>query len=149
MPTINRQDILGFLPHRPPFVMIDEITAASDAMAGSRFTILPENVMVDGGFLTEGGLVENIAQTAGAATIFTTLQSGGAPGLGYIGAVKDLHVFALPEVGQTLDTEVTFVHQVMNALIVHGSVRCSGKLLATCELKIFLQTQMDTNKSNV
>jgi predicted hotdog family 3-hydroxylacyl-ACP dehydratase len=133
------QDILRYLPHRPPFVMIDEIEAEKDGPVRSRFTIRAGNVLVENGSFQEGGLVENMAQTAGAATGILAQESGKAPVLGYIGAVKDLKVFALPREGQTLETEVIFVHQVMHALIVRGSVRCEGQLMATCELKIFLQ----------
>jgi len=137
--TPPNEDILCYLPHRPPFVMIDSIEAAKGRLTGSHFTILADNVMVADGCLTAGGLVENIAQTAGAATGRAAQSSGNVPSLGYIGAVKDLRIFALPRVGQTLDTEVDIVQQVMNALIVRGVVHCEGQLLASCELKIFLQ----------
>ena len=133
------EDVLQFLPHRPPFVMIDSITAGADRLGGSRFTVMADNVMVADGRLSAGGLVENIAQTAGAATGLAAQSTGTAPALGYIGAVKDLSIFALPLTGQTLDTEIEIVHQVMNALIVRGTVHCEGQLMASCELKIFLQ----------
>ncbi len=139
MPALQ-QDILRYLPHRPPFVMIDDVVAEDKQHARSHFTILADNVLVSDGYFTESGLVENMAQTAGAATGLMAQSSGSSPTLGYIGALKDLKVFALPIVGQTLVTEVTFVHQVMQALIVSGAVHCEGQLLATCELKIFLQS---------
>jgi predicted hotdog family 3-hydroxylacyl-ACP dehydratase len=139
MPALQK-DVLRYLPHRPPFVMIDGIEAVDAQHARSHFAILPHNVLVVDGRFTESGLVENMAQTAGAATGLMAQASGDAPSLGYIGALKDLKVFALPAVGQTLVTEVTFVHQVMQALIVSGAVYCEGQTLATCELKIFLQS---------
>jgi predicted hotdog family 3-hydroxylacyl-ACP dehydratase len=135
-----QQDILRYLPHRPPFVMIDELVAEEGGPARSRFKILAENVLVADGYFSESGLIENMAQTAGAATGFNAQATGNAPALGYIGAVKELKVFALPRIGQTLDTEIIFVQQVMQALIVRGAVHCDGQLLATCELKIFLQS---------
>lgn len=138
--ALPEQDMFRYLPHRPPFVMIDEITVMEGHPARSRFIVLPDNVLVKDGFFSEGGLVENIAQTAGAATGFSAQQAGMAPTLGYIGAVKNLHIFSLPQIGQTLDTEVTFVHQVMNALIIQGTIHCAGQLIASCELKIFLQS---------
>jgi predicted hotdog family 3-hydroxylacyl-ACP dehydratase len=136
----TQQDILQFLPHRPPFVMIDNISAEPGQPVRSSFRIRPDNVLLEAGFFSEGGLVENMAQTAGAAAGIQALASGKTPVLGYIGAVKDLMITELPRAGETLDTEVIFVHQVMQAQIVQGKVTCEGRLLATCELKIFLQS---------
>jgi predicted hotdog family 3-hydroxylacyl-ACP dehydratase len=134
------QDVLRSLPHRPPFVMIDEIVARADAPPLSRFTIREDNVLLVDGYFSASGLVENMAQTAGAAPGLEVSSGGKAPQLGYIGAVKDLVIHELPRVGEMLETETVQVHQVMNALIVRGTVRCNGKLLASCELKIFLQS---------
>jgi predicted hotdog family 3-hydroxylacyl-ACP dehydratase len=135
-------DVERYLPHRPPFVMIDSISydAADASRASAGFHIRQDNVLVRDGKLTAGGLVENMAQAAGAATGVRTTAGGETPGLGFIGALKNLKVDALPGVGETLRTDVTFVHQVMNALIVEARVSSDSKPLASCELKIFLQS---------
>ena len=134
------QDVLRLLPHRPPFVMIDKLVVDGQGPARSSFRILPDNVLISEGYFSEAGLVENIAQTAGAAAGISAQSAGRDPVVGYIGALKDLKVFSLPPVGQTLETEVIFVHQVMQAQIVRGTVFCEGQLIASCELKIFLQS---------
>ena len=134
------QNILDFLPHRPPFVMIDSIALDDAENAHSTFKIREENTLVENGLFTESGLIENMAQTAGAATGLKAQFEHKPPSLGYIGAVKNLVVLSLPKAGQVLTTEVIFVRQVMNALMVEGIVRCEGKTLATCELKIFIQS---------
>ncbi len=120
--------------------MIDTLKAEPEQPAVSAFTIRPDNILLVDGRFSAGGLVENIAQTAGAAAGITAISAGKAPVIGYIGAVKDLVVHELPLAGQRLETEVIFVAQVMQALIARGTVRCEGKLLASCELKIFLQS---------
>jgi predicted hotdog family 3-hydroxylacyl-ACP dehydratase len=131
-------DILERLPHRPPFVMIDSIERQVDCAIG-RFRIEAENVLVEDGFFSESGLVEHMAQTAGAG--LPQPEGGSAPSVGYIGALKDLKIEQLPSVGETIITEVSFLHQVMNAHIVQAQVRNeAGDLLASCELKIFLQS---------
>ena len=132
-----QDDILSRLPHRPPFVMIDSIrTEAGKAYA--RFLIKEDNVLVENGFFSESGLVENMAQAAGAG--LPQQGTEGAPSLGFIGALKDLKVEQLPAAGEIIETEVSYVHQVMNAHIVQARVTSTaGELLASCELKIFLQ----------
>lgn len=135
-------DATQFLPHRPPFVMIDSLTydPADERHASAEFVIASDNVLVRDGVFTAGGLVENMAQAAGAATVVRKTEAGQEPGLGFIGALKNLRVDVLPAVGESLQTDVTFVHQVMNALIVEARVSTEGRQLASCELKIFLQS---------
>jgi predicted hotdog family 3-hydroxylacyl-ACP dehydratase len=131
-------DILEYLPHRPPFVMIDSIQKEG-AKATGHFRITADNVLVENGFFTESGLVENMAQTAGAG--LPQSDSGNAPSVGYIGALKDLKIENLPAVGEIITTEIGYMHQVMSAHIVQARVLNErGELLASCELKIFLQS---------
>lgn len=136
----NQQNILDFLPHRTPFVMIDNIALDDGGKAHSSFLIEEGNALMHEGFFSESGLVENMAQTAGAATGLQAQFEHRPPSLGYIGALKNLEVFSLPKAGKMLQTEVIFVHQVMNAMMVEGTVRCEDQVLATCELKIFIQS---------
>lgn len=136
---MTEQNILNFLPHRPPFVMVDTVTIDDQGRAQGTFKVFPDNVLVRAGYLTESGLVENMAQTAGAATGLKAQAMQQQPSLGFIGALKNLTIITLPRVGQILKTEITFVHQVMNALLVEGQVFCDEQLIATCELKIFIQ----------
>jgi predicted hotdog family 3-hydroxylacyl-ACP dehydratase len=132
------EDILQRLPHRPPFVMVDRITSG-DATVQAQFTIKADNVLVENGFLSESGLVEHMAQAAGAG--LPQRNDSNAPVVGYIGALKDLQIDSLPAVGDTITTEISYLHQVMAAHIVKAEVRsASGTLLASCELKIFLQS---------
>jgi predicted hotdog family 3-hydroxylacyl-ACP dehydratase len=131
------QDILQRLPHRPPFVMIDSI-AATEAGAVAQYRIPQDNVLLRDGLFSESGLIENMAQAAGAGLPRPT--DGSAPSLGYIGAIKDLHIEKLPRAGETITTTVRYLNQVMNVHLAHADVRNeAGECLASCELKIFLQ----------
>lgn len=134
-----QDSVLAYLPQRPPFVMIDELLQADDQAIRTRFTVREGHLLVEDGVFTEAGLVENMAQTAAAGTGFKAQQSGQPAPVGFIGALKGLSVQELPRVGETVTTEIIFVHQVMNAHIVQGTVRSGDRDLATCELKIFLQ----------
>ena len=130
-------DILQRLPHRAPFVMIDTVRK-QDETTRAYFHIKEDNVLIEDGFFSESGLVEHMAQAAGAGLPPT--DDGNQPQAGYIGALKDLNVEKLPAVGDTITTEVDYLNQVMNAHIVKASVRsASGEHLASCELKIFVQ----------
>src|SRR4051812_48528365 len=113
------EDILQRLPHRPPFVMIDQITT-DGVTAQAHFTIKADNVLAENGFFSESGLVEHMAQAAGAGLL--QRAGGSGPVVGYIGALKDLQIEKLPAVGDTITTAVSYLHQVMSTHIVKAEV---------------------------
>ncbi|OJW84938.1 MAG: hypothetical protein BGO69_10360 [Bacteroidetes bacterium 46-16] len=130
---------MQYIPQAAPFVMIDEVTKADDTVSQTIFTVREGHLFVDNGRFTEPGLVENMAQTAAAGTGYKARQNGQAAPVGYIGAVKNLVIHELPQTGDTITTEISFIHQVMNAHIVQGRILKEGREIASCELKIFLQ----------
>lgn len=132
------QNISALIPQQPPFVMVDELLFANDATSRTSFIIKEDNVLVDGGFFTEAGLMENMAQTAAAGAGYATINAGKPVEAGYIGAVKNFEVFSLPAVGDTLQTEIIFKEQVFNVTIVSGVVTCNNTNVASCEMKIFI-----------
>ncbi|XZF16432.1 3-hydroxyacyl-ACP dehydratase [Chitinophagaceae bacterium MMS25-I14] len=132
-------DILAYIPQRPPFVMIDTVLQADESVSRTSFTIPEGYLFVENGIFTEPGLVENMAQTAAAGTGYKAQQENKPAPVGFIGALKGLQIYSLPETGDTITTEITFLHQVMNAHIVQGKVFLGDKEIAACELKIFLQ----------
>lgn len=132
-------DITAYIPQRPPFVMIDEVLAAEQGRTQTTFTVRDGHMMVRNGCFTESGLVENMAQTAAAGTGYMAQQEGKPPAIGYIGALKSLKVSTLPAVGDTITTEVIFLHQVLNVHVVEGKVTLDGAEIARCEFKIYLQ----------
>ena len=138
---MSQENILPYIPQRPPFVMIDGIVSADDSLSKTTFTIREGHLFVSDGVFTEPGLVENMAQTAAAGTGYKAQQDGKPAPVGFIGALKNLKVNTLPKVGDTLTTEVVFKMQVMNAHIVESVVKVNDEERASCELKIFLQQE--------
>ncbi len=132
-------DAKKYIPQGPPFVMIDEVTRADDTISQTSFTVREGHLFVENGRFTEPGLVENMAQTAAAGTGYRSGESGIPPQVGYIGALKNLIINELPNVGDTISTEIQFMNQVLNVHIVQGRVFKDGREIASCELKIFLQ----------
>src|SRR5947208_2291387 len=129
-------DILSFIPQRPPFVMVDRLTWYDDKITRSEFLIKKDNIFVEKGVFSEPGLLENIAQTAAArAGCFSILENMPVQ-VGYIGAVKNLAVYALPLVDDLLVTEITIAHQIFDVTVIKGKIECSTRTLAECEMKI-------------
>lgn len=131
-------DITSLIPQKFPFVMIDTLLASDDTSTRSGFTVRKENIFVEDGVFTEPGLLENIAQTAAARVGFIAARENKPVPLGFIGAVKNFEVHALPHTGDELVTEITIANQVFDFTIIAGKVMCNDLVLATCEMKIMI-----------
>jgi predicted hotdog family 3-hydroxylacyl-ACP dehydratase len=117
--------------------MIDRIVYKDEKHSSSSFLVQAGNVLVKDGYLTEGGMVENMAQTAAAHAGVLANKLDQPVGLGYIGAIKNLEVFALPEINNTLDTEITLDNQIFDVTLLSAKVKCNDEVYAQCQMKVF------------
>lgn len=134
-------DIVRLIPQRPPMVMVEKIQTIDDRSIVSSFRINKGNVFNTGGRFREPGLIENIAQTAAARIGYICEKKKKDIPLGFIGAIKKLIIYRIPETGDEILTTVKIEHEVMNATIISGEIHCRGVLLAECEMNIFLQEE--------
>jgi predicted hotdog family 3-hydroxylacyl-ACP dehydratase len=140
MQELLNRPVLDFIPQRPPFVLVDRIVECNEDFTRSEFTVQSEHLLCKDGFLQEGGLIENIAQTAAAGHGILMLSQGKEVVRGFIGSVKNLLLHKLPPEGTLLTTTVDNVSEVMNVNIVKGRVEDeSGVLYAEGEMNIFLE----------
>lgn len=133
---VTKEKIAEIIPHRPPFVMIDNLLEVSESRFESDFFVRDDNILVRSGFFEESGLIENIAQTCAAGFGFLDREKEGEPRIGFIGAVSKLELFELPKVNSTIHTIVTPTHQLGNIFLVKGENYCNGRKLLECEIKI-------------
>lgn len=135
-----QSDIFKYIPQRPPFVMVGELKSVFSTGIESNFVITADNLLVRNGVFQESGLIENMAQTAAMFAGYNANKANVPAPIGYIGAIKNLHIAALPSVNQTITTQIQLDNEVMNIQIVNAAVRNgAGELLAECELRIFLK----------
>ena len=143
----TKKDIVLFIPQRAPMVMITEIKRVDERGIVTSLQIERENIFCSGGYFREPGLIENIAQTAAARVGYICEREKKNVPLGFIGAIKKLIIHKIPAAGEEIITNVSIEHEVMNATIISGKVHCKGKLLAECEMNIFLQEE-ESNRKN-
>jgi predicted hotdog family 3-hydroxylacyl-ACP dehydratase len=135
---VAKENITTLIPQRPPFVMVDQLMHSDDTSSRTNLVVTAGNIFVENGVFTEPGMLENIAQTAAARAGYSFLQHDIPVQVGYIGAVKNFEVFALPQVNETIETEVVIVNQIFDVTVVTGTIKCGGRLMAQCEMKIFI-----------
>ena len=135
---IHTDDITAYIPQRAPIVMIGGILEVRDTITRTGLQIAPDNLFVEEGVLQSPGLLENMAQTAAARVGYIAQQENTPVPIGFIGAVKDFEVFEFPPAGSFIETTTEIVSQVFNATMVAAKVQLNGKVMAQCELKIFI-----------
>lgn len=131
-------NIESLLPQRPPFVMIDKLLSSTETTTTTGFGIKADNIFVDNGVFKEPGLVENIAQTAAARAGYISQTENKPVMVGYIAAINNLRVFALPKTGDELITEITVENQIFDVTLISGKITCNEQLIAQCNMKIFI-----------
>ena len=120
--------------------MVDALYEKGEQHVVSGFTVEEDNVMVEEGYFKEGGLVENIAQTAALFAGVRFVDQGLPVPLGYIAGIKDLEIKQLPRVGAKLYTKTTLTHDLVHIQVVAGEVFDEqDQLVARCELRIFIK----------
>jgi 3-hydroxymyristoyl/3-hydroxydecanoyl-(acyl carrier protein) dehydratase len=132
------ENILSFIPQRPPFVMIDRVLASSGNITRTAFLVNADNIFTEDGYFKEPGLVENIAQTAAARAGFTAKEENKPVLVGYIGAIKNLEIFFFPKTGDELVTEITIDNQIFDVSLISGKITSNNRIVARCEMKIFI-----------
>lgn len=94
-------------------------------------------MLVQDGVLIESAVVENIAQTCAARMGYINLiLNSGNVKLGFIGAIKDFHLYRCPIVNEILETLIEVKSEVFNIVLVEAKVWVNKELIADCEMKI-------------
>jgi 3-hydroxyacyl-[acyl-carrier-protein] dehydratase len=130
--------IIEYIPQKAPIVLIGKLHSAENGKTVSSFLISEDHLFCDQGQFLEAGLIENMAQTAAAGVGYKSKQEGKEPPVGFIGGIKNLQVYSFPHAGDEIVTEITVEHQVFDATVANGKIFLNEKLLAECELTIFV-----------
>lgn len=131
-------DILELIPQRPPMVMVERLLHCDTVVTLTELTIREDNIMVEDGRLSAIGLIENIAQTCAARMGYINLSSGKEVRVGVIGALRDMQIHTLPEVGSTITTRIEVSDEVFGMTLAQAESRCGDTVLASGTIKIAL-----------
>ena len=120
--------------------MTGHLAYFDDRRTRTETTISADNIFVDDGLFSASGLIENIAQTCAARVGFVNkyIQKKGIQ-IGFIGAIRNLVVFRLPKVGETITTTVDVVEEVFGMTLAHAQITCGEDVLVTTDIKIALK----------
>lgn len=134
----NEYDILTLIPQRPPMVMVDRLLHCDTVVTETELTVSKDNIMVEDGRMSAIGLIENVAQTCAARMGYINLTSGKEVRVGVIGALRDMTIHSLPEVGSTIKTHIEVSDEVFGMTLAQAESRCGDMLLCSGTIKIAL-----------
>lgn len=135
MPITDPALIQGLIPQRAPFIMVDRLTEFSEQEVCAGLEVREDNLLAQDGAFTAAGLIEHMAQTVALHTGYDLHLKQLPTPTGYIGAIKDVVIHALPPVGAILSTTARLSMQFMQVTLVETEVRVDGKVIAAGTMK--------------
>ena len=139
MNPFNDINISEILPQREPFLFVDGLVHYDERETVTSFLVPAEHLLVEDGYLTAAGILENMAQSSAARIGYLCRYILHVPvRIGYIGAIKKFRVYRLPAVGETLTTTILFREDVFGISLVDAVVQIGDERIAEAALKTAL-----------
>lgn len=148
MIDLEKIDISNFLPHRPPFLMIDKFLILNNEEVSSSFIIKEDNLFVENNYFNEMGLVENAAQTCSSIVGKSYFDDDdtkgeGAKLIGFISGIKKVTLFSCPSVGSTIISNAKLTSRFDTDNYSVCCLECNifegSTLLLTCEINLIIK----------
>lgn len=137
MTDVTQIDIHELLPQQEPFVMVGCLVSFDMRRIVTATTISEKNIMVDAGYFSPAGLIENMAQTCAARIGYINkyiLNKDITPGV--IGAMRNIRLYRLPVVDETMETTVDIIEEVFGLTLVKASICVGTEVIAEGEMKM-------------
>ena len=139
MAAINGEAIKELIQQRDPMIMLDTFYRATESDADTGFTVTNNNLFSSGGFLTEPGLIEHIAQSASAFAGYKAKIANEPTPLGFIGEVKKFRIYFLPRTGDVLRTHIRILSEALGVSLLAAETKVNGEIVVDGQMKIFIQ----------
>lgn len=129
------------IPQRSPIMMVDELLKVVGDECTCRLTVREDNFFLEeDGQMAEPGVIEHIAQSASAFAGYRAVAEGATePPVGYIGEVKNFHLYRRPRLGDDLQTTITMGATVAGVTIINGTTLVGEETIAETQMKIFVR----------
>lgn len=139
LPVRDIEFIKLLIPQREPVIMVDSLYEFDAVSLTGGLTIKGDSFLVENQQLQASGVMEHMAQCVAIHTGYTFyLQHLPAP-TGYIGSISKMEIKLLPQVGDTLITKVSILHEFDGITMVNISCSCNGREIAQGEMKTVIK----------
>lgn len=136
MPALSKAEICELIPHRDPFLLLDEIVDVSETKIHARKSISPEMDVFRGHYpgqpILPGVLILEASMQAGAVLI--ARLPGGAVQAGQVPVATRINNVKFKQMvrpGSVLDIHVELTEHLANAFYLAAKVQVDGKTAVT------------------
>lgn len=135
---MSSADILAAIPHRPPFLLIDEIVSHVDSTITCRKTFAADEWFFQGhypGFpIVPGVLLCEACMQAGAVLLSKIVDF--AAGMPVATRANDVKFKRMIRPGDVVQIEVKLNERLADAFFMTGKVTCDGKLACRLDFAV-------------
>lgn len=136
---IQGDKILELIPQREPFVFVHKYFGEELGVFYTGYLPQEGTLFTENGQFAETGIIEHMAQSAAVIVGHGFAAKGENIPVGFIGAVSKFELKKLPSTGNELYTGTRFLGEYGGISLVESIVYCNDAIVASGELKIFLQ----------
>ena len=130
------------IPHRAPFLLVDEIISIDGPMIRTRKKIDPADPVFMGhfpGFPIQPGVLICEAVVQSGAILIAHLEQGGTKGkIPVLTRMNNAKFKQMVRPGDTIEMESTVVEKMPGAYFMQGSARTNGKLAVSLDFACML-----------
>jgi len=131
----DKNFVESLIPQKTPFIMVDKLIFYSEGKVVSALTVSKENIFTNNNIFSAPGVIEHMAQTVALYTGYQYFLKNLPAPTGYIGAIKKVEIFKLPEVSDELVTTVKILHDILGVTLVQIDTLSDGVVIAASEMK--------------
>ncbi|MGE3410515.1 MAG: 3-hydroxyacyl-ACP dehydratase FabZ family protein [Pirellulales bacterium] len=136
--------IQAAIPHRPPFLLVDEIVRQEDASIHCRKHFAGDEYFFAGHYpdypIVPGVLLCEAAMQAGAILLSRQTAAAGPGRVPVATRMNDIRFKRIVRPGETIDIEVELTERLADAFFLKGKVSVEGKVAARLEFACTVAT---------
>jgi 3-hydroxyacyl-[acyl-carrier-protein] dehydratase len=145
-------DIKAAIPHREPFLLLDEITGIGGETLAAKTTLRPDDDLwsriyaghYPGSPITPGVLLCEMLFQAAAVLIHELAKNENLSGIPVVTRIQNAKFKTIVHPGDTVELEVALGERMANAFFLKGSVRRNGKTALQAEFAVALAPEGGT-----
>jgi 3-hydroxyacyl-[acyl-carrier-protein] dehydratase len=140
---MSLEQIYAAIPHRPPFLLVDEIVSQDENRIVCRKTFEPAEYFYQGHYphfpITPGVLLCEACMQAGAILLsrHVARESAGVP---VATRMNEVRFKRMVKPCETIEIEAELTERLGDAFYLKGRVRCEGKLCVSLEFACTMAT---------
>jgi len=129
------------IPHRPPMVMIDEVTGYGAERITARRTVAAGQPFVEPDGLEDAALIECIAQTIAAGDALYARSRGGEVLRGYLTGLTGLKIHGRAGVGDVVEVAADCLKRMDGMGLFDVEATVDGRKIAEGRFKLYVEVR--------